>query len=273
MDNSKIVEKRVPREIVLEMNSLFAEIQQRLLMASGEDEAQLILNRLRDIAEGKAQRITLPPPAKNFKSDYFVPTTEQIVNVLKWNQEFGWGLDDMLFELPDPPDWPDGELSAVVLAVYFENAEKTYEQLWQAIYRTMTTQKPMVVPFRNSNKGALSLVSGQTHPGTLLRWEVLDFGRGSFPADSRPADVRNDSSPHAAVLSAAAHFPKWLLAMNGKDIPFVWIHGYKMLLGDDQPWPRRVPFLGWDSQHVDLSLELLSEVRSNPMATFPRYLI
>ena len=262
--------RQIPREVVGEMNSLFGAIQEQILTLSPE-KVRAVLSRLRDIAEGKAERVTIPPIPKSFSSRYFVSPTEQMVNVLKWSEEFGWGMDEGHFsELSsEPPTWPSGELSAVVLAVYLDTVEATYNALWQVINRNLCGRKPAIFPFRNSGPGKVELAGGQSHPGRCLRWEVISFGKNRFDKHTKPADARDERSPHAAILSAAAHFPEWLIAMDGDKVPFVWLHGYKVRLGNDQPWPQRVPRLGWDSNHIDLSLELLAEGRADPSAIFP----
>jgi hypothetical protein len=37
---------------------------------------------------------------------------------------------------------------------------------------------------------------------------------------------------HAEVLAAAAHFPQWIRAMDGKTIPYTWLSGYEVMMGN-----------------------------------------
>ncbi len=261
---------RVDPSILREFNSLVAELQDQLLSAEPA-KAMRILKNLRCIAEGQyvdqEHRITLPPQIPNFNSPYFVSPTNQFVNVLEWNERFNWKIPELVFTAfqNDPPKWPSKKLSAVVLTVYLETAQRTYEALWEVIARNM--RENSIQTYRNE-KGFPELLPDICHPGFCLRWETIDFSPHHIGA--KPVDVRSpDNSPHAGIMSAAAHFPNWLLAMDGDEVPFAWLHGYMVNLGNDEPWPNRVPLLGWDKDRAELSLELYAESRGNPRAAFP----
>ncbi|MCX6781619.1 MAG: hypothetical protein NTW66_00635 [Candidatus Magasanikbacteria bacterium] len=261
---------RVDPSLLRDFNSLTAEIQDQLMRADSEEAVRIIKN-LRSIAEGQfvAQhdRITLPPQMLNFNSEYFVSPTNQFVNVLEWNERFFWKIPESVFSAfnHDPPKWPSKKLSAVVLVVYLETVQGTYQSLWEVIARNMREKN--IHAYRN-DKGLPSLLPGARHPGVCLRWETIDFSPRHIGA--KPVNVRSaEESPHAAIMSAAAHFPNWLVAMDGSEVPFVWLHGYTANLGENEPWPKRVPLLGWDKDHVELSLELCAENRDIGQTAFP----
>lgn len=261
----------VDPSILRDFDSLMTTLRDQLLVAEPA-RAALIIKNLRCVAEGQLidqqHRITLPPQAVNFNSPYFASPTSQFVNVLEWNERFNWKIPESVFTAfcNDPPKWPSGKLSAVVLTVYLESAQATYQALWEVIARNM--REKQVHAYRNE-KGHTRLLSGVRHPGVGLRWEVIDFS--AYHLGDKPVDIRNpETSPHAAIIAAAAHFPNWLLAMDGKEVPYVWLHGYRVNLEEDEPWPNRVPHLGWDKDHVELALELCAESRGMPETAFPR---
>lgn len=264
---------RVNPSVLREFNQLVAEIQDQLIVADPKNADQILKN-LRSVAEGRyissEEKITLSPRAQDFNSLYFVSPTHQFVNVLEWNERFNWKIPESVFSAfcDEPPEWPKNELSAVVLTVYLETEKETYRSLWEVIARNMRERN--VQSFR-SDTGLPALLPGVEHPGVCLRWEVIDFS--PLHIGAKPADIRNpEFSPHSAILSAAAHFPDWIIAMNGKDVPYVWLHGYAVKLGISEPWPNRVPLLAWDKDHVELSLELYAENRDVAEATFPWYI-
>jgi len=262
---------RVDPSILREFEQLAAEIQDQLIVADPKN-AEQILKNLRSVAEGNysaisGDKITLPPRTQDFSSPYFISPTHQFVNVLEWNECFNWNIPESVFAAfcQEPPNWPKNELAAVVLTVYLETEQEAYRVLWEVVARNMRERSAQSY---RSDKGLPSLLPGVKHPGVCLRWEVIDFS--PFHIGAKPKEIRNSKfSPHAAILSAAAHFPEWLMAMNGQEVPYVWLHGYTVRLGINEPWPNRVPLLAWDTDHVELSLELYAESRDVAEATFP----
>lgn len=187
----------------------------------------------------------------------FAPPEVQVENVRRWNDEQqGWGFSDENFaSLAEAPEWPDGEeakLVAVVLVPYLATVQQTFDELWQVA----ATQQPNSWRWAelHSDPDHLRLLSGIEHkPG--LQWEVIDLGANWDRRDGiSPESVRDPgTSPHAGCLAAAAHHPKWVQAMDGEKVPFIWLPAYEVTVTGRDPW-QRSSRLSWDhgGRGVDL---------------------
>ena len=83
---------------------------------------------------------------------------------------------------------------------------------------------------------------------------TLDLGAHFTPGRHvRPSRLRSPRSAHAEVLAAAAHFPRWIRAMDGETVPYAWITGYEVLIRG-QPTPSRLPALSWNRHRRAMSL-------------------
>ncbi len=234
---------QVDRDMERAFSQLY-EIQKRLL--NGSLSPTMARRPLQQIIEGNL--------GDNGASGLFVSPEQQVENLRRWNDQYGWGFTEEDFEsLPDAPDSPGG-LIAVVLVPYLGTGtvrsssidiseiggvQRTFDALWQVA----GSQQPNAWRWdgMKSDKEHLRLLEGIEHP-TGLRWEVIDLGanRGTASADVRTAD----DSPHAGILAAAAHHPQWVQAMDGDKVPYVDLPGYQVTVDGDEPW-RYVPYLGW----------------------------
>ncbi len=182
---------------------------------------------------------------------WFTPAAEQLELVKKRNAEREWGFTDAYFAaLGDPPAWPDGELCAVVLDVSLETVQKTFEEgwLWAGEVQPDRWRWEKLL----SDEKSLRLLAGiQYQRG--LRWRVMDLAANWDKKDGiRPMDVRSpEKSPHSAILWAAALFPAWVQAMDGVNVPYVWIPGYEASVSGYRPWAF-VPglYFGRDAREV-----------------------
>ncbi|MGH3669365.1 MAG: hypothetical protein ACRDSH_01835, partial [Pseudonocardiaceae bacterium] len=97
------------------------------------------------------------------------------------------------------------------------------------------------------------LCEGLVHrPG--IRRVTVDLAAHYIPGRHvRPSSLRNVDSAHAEVLAAAAHFPRWIRAMDGKDVPYTWLAGYELVIRN-RPTPWRLPALSWSNLRSTMSL-------------------
>jgi hypothetical protein len=87
-----------------------------------------------------------------------------------------------------------------------------------------------------------------------IRRVTVDLGAYFEPGRYiRPSSVRDQYSAHAEVLAAAAHFPRWIRAMDGQTVPYAWIAGYEVMF-----WNRssseRLPALSWSKLRGSMNL-------------------
>lgn len=211
-----------------------------------------IASALQNIVEGKFNSFVASLPG------LFIPPHQQLHCVKARNIIRKWGFQYEDFEkLGGPPEWPSDWLSAVVLDVGLDTVEQTFEEAWHCIVESQQDNNGghwrwnLMKP----DKDHLRLHNGIVHERGLC-WRTVDFGAHWDEKDGvSPQDVRNSNSPHSAILWAASYFPKWIQAMEGINIPFVWIPGYQLNVNAESyaPW-MRVPILGWDRGDREVSM-------------------
>jgi hypothetical protein len=148
----------------------------------------------------------------------FASLTEQLGNVRLWNEERRWGFSaGDLHSVDLTPRAGNDPLVVDLIAVYLsDNAEMN------GVQRTCHE---------------LWTVAAQQQPHS---WS-WDWYRDKWEQRPKP------------VLAAAAHFPRWIRAMDGKDVPYTWLSGYEVLIRD-RPAPWRLPALSWSNFRHTMSL-------------------
>lgn len=183
---------------------------------------------------------------------WYVASEQQLENVRRWNQERDWGFTEA--DIPEVPEGlaPRGPLEIPVLSVYLPDKVgvsgyvRTARELWGiARHRQPNSWQWPELRLDADHIRLLEGIEPFHEPG--IRWVMLDLGAHWNGQDGvRPHDVRDKDSAHAEVLAAAGHFPGWPRAMDGKNVPYVWIAGYQVMLPSEDAWTR-VPFLYWSS--------------------------
>jgi hypothetical protein len=84
----------------------------------------------------------------------------------------------------------------------------------------------------------------------------------------RPENVRGPDSAHAELLAAAAHFPDWICAMDGKRVPYVWVCGYQVTIPEESAHNRLLA-LTWTRFRHAISLAIVWADHSHSMFASP----
>jgi hypothetical protein len=180
----------------------------------------------------------------------FIPVADQLANVRRWNEERGWGFTDADFDAIDTtPVLHQQPLVVDVVAVFLpdkdgiDGVRRTFEELWEVA----SAGAPDNWSWRQFLEGPrpVRLLPGGTHtPG--IRRVTIDLGAGWDPVDgARAIEIRDRHSASAEILAAAAHFPEWVQAMEGVNVPFVYLGGYVVSHPENEAW-RHVPCLSWN---------------------------
>lgn len=175
----------------------------------------------------------------------FISPHAQLALARKRNDECGWGFAGKEFAALEKaiPAWPEGRLSAIILDVSLDSVSETFEEAW----RFAASVQPAHWRWDSLKSDAehLRVLDGIKHR-LGLRWVVVDLGANWDKTNGiRPQDVRNpQTSPHSAILWAASYFPKWVQAMDGKNIPYVWLPGHQVTIPGGGAWAD-VPSLSW----------------------------
>ena len=220
-----------------------------ILKRVGNDSlaASDVRRALQDIIEGKFGQ---SEPIQ----EMFVSADIQLANVRRWNEERNWGFTEEQIRraAQEVPVLYREPLVPVVLVPYLKTVQATLEELWTVGCSAVQPDKGRYKELK-SDKKHLRLLDGITHePG--LRWEVIDLGANwDSQNGTRPIDVRNQNSAHAGVLAAAAHFPKWVQAMDGKKVPYACMPGYQVTLPGFEAW-RSLPCLFWHRSYREVRL-------------------
>jgi hypothetical protein len=208
------------------------------------------------VAAREAQLAVTPPGIM------FASLPEQLSNVRRWNEERRWGFSaGDLHSVDLTPRAGNDPLVVDLIAVYLgdnnemSGVQRTCHELWTVAaqqqphswswdwYRDRWEQRPKPV----------WLVDGLVHrPG--IRRVTVDLSAHFAPGRYvRPSTLRSQDSAHAEVLAAAAHFPRWVRAMDGKNVPYTWLAGYQVLIRE-RPAPGRLPALSWSNFRHTMSL-------------------
>jgi hypothetical protein len=195
----------------------------------------------------------------------FASLPEQLANIRQWNEERKWGLRAQDLHSVDltPSGAGKGRLVVDVLAVYLDagksaelnGVRRTCHELWMVA----AEQQPEVWSWDwyddhwEHRPKPVCLTKGIVHrPG--IRRVTVDLGARFTPGRHvRPSSLRSPDSAHAEVLAAAAHFPRWVRAMDGDTTPYAWITGYEVLIRG-QPTPARLPALSWNRHRHSMNL-------------------
>jgi len=169
-------------------------------------------------------------------------TPEQI---LERYEDFRFS-DEQLAELERT--MPIGHVStperALSLNIWYTNLRSTF-----AFHRDWIGQAHGTPVFQEheikTDKDHLRLVGGATPRSRSVGWTVLDLtaNRGLAPTE---VDHPKRSSAFAVMAAAALH-PEWVAAMDGQEVPYVWLHGLEINVepGTNRtPW-QHVPMLGY----------------------------
>jgi hypothetical protein len=208
------------------------------------------------VAASEAQLAVRPPEI------IFASLPEQLGNVRRWNEERRWGFSaNDLHSVDLTPRAGNDPLVVDLIAVYLgANAEmsgvqRTCHELWTvaAQQQPHSWSWDWYVDRWEQRPKPVWLVDGLVHrPG--IRRVTVDLGAHFKPGRYvRPSTLCSPNSAHAEVLAAAAHFPRWIRAMDGQDVPYTWLSGYQVVIrGRPAPW--RLPALSWSNLRRTMSL-------------------
>jgi hypothetical protein len=186
----------------------------------------------------------------------------QLANIREWNDERRWGLSATDLGSVDLTPRPQEKLLVVdLIAVYLSgNAElngirRTCHELWTVAAEQQPHSWSWELDWGEwrDHLKPVRLLNGIVHrPG--IRRVTIDLGAYFEPGQHiRPSRVRGRYSAHAEVLAAAAHFPRWIRAMDGQAVPYTWIPGYEVMFWN-RPSSERLPALSWNESGHRMSL-------------------
>jgi hypothetical protein len=196
------------------------------------------------------------PPEKMFSS-----LERQLGNIRRWNEEREWGIPvGDLAAIDLTPREHDDPLIVDLIAVYLpatrrlDGVRRTCDELW----KIAAEQQPHAWSFDwewdewKQDPKPVRLLDGIVHePG--VRRVTVDLGAFWEPGKFvRPRHIRGENSAHAELLAAAAHFPDWVRAMDGKSVPYVWLSGYQLTVPAEST--HRLPGLAWVRYRRTMSL-------------------
>ncbi|MFA6252904.1 MAG: hypothetical protein WCV69_01380 [Patescibacteria group bacterium] len=172
----------------------------------------------------------------------FATPAQQLSMVKVLNVQHCWGFTDEDFiklgQAPVPANTT--RLTVVILEVCLDTVQRTFDTAWQLAASKQPNSSRLGGLLSDSEH--LRLLSGQHSRG--LKWRIVDLGANQ---NRKSVDVRDSvQSPAAAILWMAYYSPKWVSAMNGKDIPYVFLPGYEACAPIFLDW-QFVPCFGWDA--------------------------
>lgn len=207
--------------------------------------AVALVKKLGGMANVKAilrgeKTVKLEDVVTGFSRQMFTPVLAQIEALRQRNRECKLGFKDEHFaQLPtEEPVWSDDPRVVWVVTAYTETEGATFEMYTQWIKEIYTEPHYWRWDKLQSDRKHLRLLEGIKHPGRCLRLEKIHLAAHWDKRNGiRPLDVRSaKDSPHAGVLAAVASFPKWVQAMDGDKVPYVWLPGYEVTVEGHNPW-------------------------------------
>ncbi|MDQ3761877.1 MAG: hypothetical protein M3460_09295 [Actinomycetota bacterium] len=208
------------------------------------------------VAAREAQHAVRPPEIM------FASLPEQLGNIRRWNAERRWGFTaGDLHSVDLTPRAGNDPLVVDVITVYLDDSTKlngvqrTCHELWTVA----AEQQPHSWSWDwywdrwEHCPKPVRLIDGLVHrPG--IRRVTVDLGAHFKPGRYvRPSTLRSTDSAHAEILAAAAHFPRWIRAMDGNEMPYTWLAGYEVVIRG-RPAPGRLPALSWSNLRRTMSL-------------------
>ena len=257
MTQRSVADDQMLGQLARRQHTLFQRVR------DGKLPAEQVLGELQRLLEGNfappAATAVSPPRRYKAINGLWSPVEQQLERVHAWNARRSWGLTDADFAAAAecaPKKWPDGKLTTIVLVPYLQDqgiilrgVHRTFHELWR-IAASRQHANWRWGGYNHATDNRLRLLEGIAYkPG--LRWEVIDLGANH---GQKSIDVRNlETSPHLGVLAAAALHPKWVRSMDGNDIPYVLLPGFKVNILDDDSWSD-VPDLCFDRVARKLTL-------------------
>ena len=168
-------------------------------------------------------------------------------------------IEEELFEaLPEAPEWPEDEFTAVNLTYYPRTREgmtpvqNMFESYWDLLQ--FRYKKNWRWPSMRTGEGYLRFLEGcDVSPGTL-RWEVIDLAAHWDKTNGMiPRDKVSTGSAHFGVMAAAAHHTKWVQSWDGVNVPYPTIGGLQLTIPGRHAWTY-LPYLYWDRDHRQFEL-------------------
>jgi len=170
---------------------------------------------------------------ENLNPQLFVSGEQQIENVrTRFGGINGFFADWQIQQASEAmPDFEPEGLKALVLTPYFNNLQQTDQWLWA----TCKEAHPNNWSWESlkSDPQHMRLLEGTEFPANSLQWEIIDFGANRGES---PVDTRDTNSPHMTCLAAAWHHTKWVEAMDGEKVPYIWIPGLEVTVFEDKPF-------------------------------------
>jgi len=205
----------------------------------------------------------LPPLPQAPPEDMFTSLEEQLDKVREWNAMRRWEFSPEDFDAIDlTPRVHRDPLVVDLIAIYLRGkgdldpVRHTADDLWLMAVLEQPNSWCWDDWYWNQPGSGLKpvrLAAGIVHePG--VRRVTVDLGAHWQPGRHVTGlSVIGAASAHAEVLAAAAHFPNWVRAMDGRTVPYTWLAGYQVTV---PPYSRhyRVPCLTWTRYRQMMSL-------------------
>ncbi|MEP6695696.1 MAG: hypothetical protein ABJA34_02330 [Pseudonocardiales bacterium] len=205
----------------------------------------------------------LPVLSEAPPDDMFTSLREQLDKVREWNGMRRWNFTAADFDAVDLTSRMHSRPLVVdLVAVYLKGegnldaVRHTADELWLMAALEQPNSwcwDDWYWDQPHSGLKPLRLARGIVHkPG--IRRVTVDLGAHWQPGRHVTAlSVMDTASAHAEVLAAAAHFPNWVRAMDGRTVPYTWLAGYQVTI---PPYSRhyRVPCMTWTRYRQMLSL-------------------
>lgn len=198
----------------------------------------------------------------------FTTPKQQLAKVREWNQQRMWGFTEADFErLGEPPQMHPSHsadpLHCVVLVPFLETVQQTYRELMK-VFADVHNRVLAWIPGFAMDPDHLRLIGGIDHqPG--LRWVIADLGSHlNPPTGCRPDDWVKPTMLHAEGLAAACLHPEWVDKMGQKDVPNIWLGGYRLRITVADGW-RYAPTISREimTGELEVNAELATKSLSN----------
>ena len=222
----------------------------RLLASAGMDGAMVeeVLRRhdLADIMVGALKEQLL--------STYLIPLDEQLENIRRWNSAGIYDFtDEELAAVDVTPRFSEQSLRRVeVLVPIASDVISAVDPLWRIVVAQF--EENWRNPDLEADPKHLRLHPLARSYERGIHRVTLDLAYCHEPETGRTGQQVRDSVKESGkrlaaieVLAAAAHFSKWVRAMDGEKVPFVDILGFEFRYNldddSDEAWGELFPYL------------------------------
>jgi len=209
----------------------------------------------------------MEPACRPSVKNWVVLLREQMKEIRRLNNFYGWGLPESAFMVDIPDSIPCADNEMPLISIYLPDKDgitgeqRTFNCLWDAI-RPPSRYYKWRQEWLFSNPSNLRLTPGNEHqPGIdIVAFNPNITNQSSNLLDLSLNNLRSGAyKAHSEVLMAIITFREWVRKWDGIKIPFPKLGGYQYREKRETKWEKSIYFYHWPEDNKFCLFSLPSE--------------